>query len=323
MPKPTRVASLSLAVCLSSLASLAAVPASADTAAPGDRLRYDISHDIPITIAAGSIWLGTELLKPALAPPSCRWCDRSSDGTDALNGLDKAARDAFRWSSPRTAATISDVLGYGISPAAALGFTALAGGLEGRLREAPVNGLLILEASFASATLTQLAKFAFGRERPFVHALSPEDKRKTSQPSDNNLSFFSGHTNFAFALAVSSGTIAQIRGYRYAPLVWATGLPIAATIGYLRIAADKHYLTDVVTGAIVGTAAGFAIPFLFHRGEPAASSTAAIEKSAETTGSFEKTRERGARQPPRRTRATFTPSQVSVSPTNFAISWLW
>jgi membrane-associated phospholipid phosphatase len=34
--------------------------------------------------------------------------------------------------------------------------------------------------------------------------------------------------------------------------------------GYLRIAADKHYLSDVLTGALLGSAMGVAIPLLLH-----------------------------------------------------------
>jgi membrane-associated phospholipid phosphatase len=55
-----------------------------------------------------------------------------------------------------------------------------------------------------------------------------------------------------------------MRGYRWAPLAWSVGGAIAATTGYLRIAADKHWLTDVVVGALVGAGIGFALPFVFH-----------------------------------------------------------
>ena len=44
----------------------------------------------------------------------------------------------------------------------------------------------------------------------------------------------------------------------------ASGLSMAAFTGYLRIAADKHYLSDVLTGAIVGSAVGFVVPYFLH-----------------------------------------------------------
>jgi membrane-associated phospholipid phosphatase len=39
---------------------------------------------------------------------------------------------------------------------------------------------------------------------------------------------------------------------------------MAAATATLRVVADRHYFTDVATGAIVGSVFGFAIPWLFH-----------------------------------------------------------
>ncbi len=106
-----------------------------------------------------------------------------------------------------------------------------------------------------------MTKLAGARQRPFVHFAPPG----TLVPSEeDNVSFFSGHTSLTFSLAVSAGTIADDRHYALAPVIWATGLALAGTTGYLRIAADKHYTTDVLTGAAVGTIVGYAWPRLVH-----------------------------------------------------------
>ena len=57
-----------------------------------------------------------------------------------------------------------------------------------------------------------------------------------------------------------------MRRYRWTGVIWAVGLAGAATVGYLRIAADQHYFTDVLVGAAAGSAIGFAVPYGFHRG---------------------------------------------------------
>ena len=78
------------------------------------------------------------------------------------------------------------------------------------------------------------------------------------------MSFYSGHATLAFAMAVSGGTVASMRGYRLAPWIWGAGLSLAAATAYLRIAADRHYASDVTVGAVIGSLTGFAVPYLFH-----------------------------------------------------------
>ncbi len=68
------------------------------------------------------------------------------------------------------------------------------------------------------------------------------------------------------ALSKASGTPrASLRGYRGAPYVWALGVPLALLSGYLRIAADRHYTSDVLLGAALGSLFGGLVPWLLHR----------------------------------------------------------
>ena len=65
---------------------------------------------------------------------------------------------------------------------------------------------------------------------------------RTRPDGSDNLSFFSEHTAFA-ASALTGPRLAFT-------------LPLTIGTGYLRIAADKHYLTDTLVGAVVGGLAG-------------------------------------------------------------------
>jgi membrane-associated phospholipid phosphatase len=67
------------------------------------------------------------------------------------------------------------------------------------------------------------------------------------------------------AIAVASGMCASLRGEQNAWAVWATGVPLAVATGYLRIAADKHYASDVLVGATFGALFGAGVPLLLHR----------------------------------------------------------
>lgn len=223
-------------------------------------LRYDLKLDLPVTGAAVGWLLVSELSKSELAAASCRWC--------SVNGFDRSARSALRWHDTQLANVLSQVSGYGLAPVAVLGTLALVQTHDDALHEFPIDLMIIAEAAFISQSLNQVVKFSTGRERPFVHALAEVDKPHTAHPDDNNTSFFSGHTNMTFSLAVAAGTVASMRGYRWATSVWIVGLAAASLTGYLRIAADRHYLSDVLTGATVGSALGFALPYVFHNREP-------------------------------------------------------
>ena len=155
-------------------------------------------------------------------------------------------------------------MAFAALPAVSFGLAAVAAGADRRLDETPVDALIVAEAVTLAGAMNQAFKFSVARERPFVHARTPAERAARADP-DDNLSFYSGHTSFAFALAVSSGTVASMRRYRLAPWVWAVGLSAAAATGWLRIAADKHYFTDVVAGAAMGSAFGLGVPYLLHR----------------------------------------------------------
>jgi membrane-associated phospholipid phosphatase len=42
------------------------------------------------------------------------------------------------------------------------------------------------------------------------------------------------------------------------------GGALATGTAYLRIAADRHWLSDVIVGMLTGVAVGIAVPLLFH-----------------------------------------------------------
>ena len=248
------------------------------TPRPIPRLRFNGFVDVPITLGLSSIYGVSELaVKARLAPRAPYWDDRDTNGADILAPLDRLAT-RLRWHSPRTAGLISDG-GLALSMASAIGVGAGAGAFD---HDTPAhvaeNSIIVLEAMSTAMTMNQITKFFAGRQRPCAHFGLDKDRPCFSDGSDNNLSSFSGHATFTTSLAVASGMVATMRHYRLAPLVWASGAFIAVSTSYLRLAADKHYLSDVVTGTVIGAAVGFFIPYLFHG--PRAEIPAATESHA-------------------------------------------
>ena len=239
----------------------------APTASAVYPLRFDWKRDALLTGGSAALLLSSELLfKDALAPESCRWCDRNAQGEDTLPAIDRwgtgIAGDAQAQESARK---WSNVVTLAVLPAGVFGTGYLvarnSGASGSQLSE---DALMVGQAVVFSSLTNQAVKFLVARERPFVHQMTPEERAQGEHSEDDNLSFYSGHSNVAFALVASTATVARLRGYRHHEWVWIVGLPIATAVPLLRMAAGKHYLTDVAVGAVMGTAFGIAVPLLLH-----------------------------------------------------------
>ena len=240
---------------LASILTLGAIaaPAHADDWWKGPRGRTRILHGA-IAATAGVAYLTSEIEKGNLAPDHCRWCNPPA--------FDVSVRNALVWNDRGRAVTLSSVTGYVVTPA--LGYGLL--GLASLTRpDASFGQLLddlvpVLETVAISQVGTNIVKFTVGRQRPYAHfATSPFEA-----DADDNLSFFSGHSALTFAIATSAGLVAHWRHYRLAPVILSATLPLAAATAYFRIAGDKHYLSDVVTGSTVGVLSGLTIPRLME-----------------------------------------------------------
>ena len=111
----------------------------------------------------------------------------------------------------------------------------------------------------ANGILTTTLKYSVGRYRP-------EETTATwsAEPFSGHVSFPSGHTSQAFALA------AVVSSHYRQPWVRVTSFFIAGCVGLARIQLNKHYASDVVLGAVIGTAVGGSVVALNEkrRGAP-------------------------------------------------------
>ncbi len=230
------------------LALGATTPARAED--PRLRPAYDLRTDLEVTALAAGGSLALLGLKGDLAPLRCRWCGPPAFDADVTRALGWSNRDA--------ASTTSNVLEVALG-AGVLGNALLEGYRAGDPEAGLVNVLLITEATSIALLLDTGVKYAVGRSRPYVWLSgSATDTR------DGNLSFFSGHATFAFAVAASSSTLLFEQRAPGAGIASAAAFGVAGFIGYLRIAADAHYLSDVLAGAAVGSLVGWAVPHFFH-----------------------------------------------------------
>lgn len=185
---------------------------------------------------------------------------RSSETHDACvicggaGGVDDFFRTAFRRGDREPAEAASNVVTYGVAPVMGLALTIGAAAADRRTDEAPLNTLLVAEASLAAIAANEAFGALLRRPRPDANA---GDSTSSSFPSGSAASIM--------AITSASATIATLRGYRMAPLVWIMGTTVGLTATYLRMAADKSYFTDNLAGAVVGLGVGALVPLVFHR----------------------------------------------------------
>lgn len=135
-------------------------------------------------------------------------------------------------------------------------------------REVGAYALMFLEAvGFQNGINLFVRSFEFW-PRPYMYAESGSGlKLKEKAKGEAYGSFYSGHTSAAFTVAVFTSEWFQhiYPNSPYKNLVWATSLSAAGLVGVLRVAAGKHYYTDILVGALAGTGISLGILELHRR----------------------------------------------------------
>lgn len=140
-------------------------------------------------------------------------------------------------------------------------FENLALGANTRLANASV---VYAETIAANDLLNVFNKVAIRRRRPYTYWTEAGSTTLTQDRGDWYVSFYSGHASTTFAAGISGALLfaeaSHDRSARAA--VWASELALATTTAGLRVRAGKHYYSDVLVGALVGSAFGVGIPLL-------------------------------------------------------------
>lgn len=123
---------------------------------------------------------------------------------------------------------------------------------------------MIMESLLLVQGLGGISKGLTHRARPFAY--SPDVPLNKRQGKDAARSFFSLQTALAFNGVVMAALLYEARhpDSSFKRSLWLIGLSGATLTGVLRVAAGYHYPTDVLAGAVVGSAIGMIIPALHY-----------------------------------------------------------
>ncbi|HEY7686854.1 MAG TPA: phosphatase PAP2 family protein [Gemmatimonadales bacterium] len=221
------------------VASCNAAGLAAQTAAPPPPYRVGWGDAASVTAAATIALFGART-----APPlsMCAPCDRAD-----LPGIDRGTVD-LRSGFARTA---SDVALVGVAGGALL--AAVSGVGPARARG---DAVVLANAVAWTAAATEWLKVGVHRARP---ALYRDGAVEAATHASNRKSFPSGHTSTAFATAVAYTTLAQRQRLPHATRNSLLLLGGATSVGALRVIGGKHFPTDVLAGAALGSGIGWLV----------------------------------------------------------------
>jgi membrane-associated phospholipid phosphatase len=140
--------------------------------------------------------------------------------------------------------------------------------------DADALALMWFEAALINQGLVFISKSLVQRPRPYTYdttaPLALTEKR------DSHLSFYSGHTSWSAMNCFYTATVfSDYSDNRDAETaVWIGAVAYSALTGFARVSSGHHFVTDAITGFVVGAAIGHLVP-RFHRTDRPATAPAA------------------------------------------------
>jgi undecaprenyl-diphosphatase len=233
----------------------------------GARLQADpIADGAMLGIAIGFAGLSTMVLSTGEIRPQQI---SSTFDTSKLLGIDRVAVTQTVDPNAKMLSNIGlyAAIGYTLIDTIATGFR------EGSKQSALVDGIIYAEALAITTGVTNLAKVAVRRPRPYAYvqaAAHKNDPNYSNADSDSSLSFFSGHS----ATVGAAAGVATYLAFTRSPnsirpwLTLAGGTALTAFVSVERVRAGDHFPTDVIAGAMAGAGIGVLVAHL-HREDSA------------------------------------------------------
>ncbi len=206
-----------------------------------------------LTLVPAILWFAAVLIRPYIIHPRCM--DRPQNCTkesvlpiDRLSlGMEDWKADEYSYFTQNFSGTLAVLVPTGWT----IGLLAL-GQIHSITALAFIGADLItvFQTAAWNGLFTEVSHLISQRPRPFVY----QDPLQRGIDPAHYTSFYSGHTSFTAAVNMATFLILLSRN---APLLLvllyaAMGESLIISTAYFRILAGRHFLTDVICGAIAG-----------------------------------------------------------------------
>lgn len=126
-------------------------------------------------------------------------------------------------------------------------------------------GVMYFESALLAFGIKDMLKGSISRPRPYI--FRDDTSAEMLNERDGYFSFPSGHTTVAFMTASFSSYVFS-KGESSDELKLLMGLStfsLATTTAVLRVISGAHYPTDTISGAVLGSVIGFAVPYMHYK----------------------------------------------------------
>jgi membrane-associated phospholipid phosphatase len=175
-------------------------------------------------------------------------------------GLENSSADLYSYWTQNTSGilAVSVPIAYDLSLAATGALAAPAA-----FAAAGSDFMIFVQTWFWNGAATEATRLVVQRPRPYVYSDSIRAPALKDDPQ-NYTSFYSGHTSFAASSCVCLFLLLLGRGAPR-PLLFLsalTGEALVISTAAFRVLAGRHFLSDTLTGALMGTATALLVYFL-------------------------------------------------------------
>ena len=197
---------------------------------------------------------------------------RGAEFREALPGLERGARDWLA-ADTRNAREQADVISDWLWRAS-VSYPVLDAAVTPLVRGVDVESswrlsLINLQSFVVASLLLRIPHKFVGRERPLTLGCERDlEYSEMCTSKQRFVSFYGGHLTISMTGA-GLACAHHLHGQLYAGglpdvLACSASIGVATAVGYFRMRADKHWLTDQLLGAVVGFASGYLLPTLLY-----------------------------------------------------------